>query len=461
MNTLRFFQSLKNPVFARLYIAQTTSLLGDALTWVGLALLAFELAGKNSAVVLSIALTLRVTAFVLLSPLAGAIADRFNRKRIMVITHLARMLIVSLLPFVTQTWQIYVLILALNTFNAFFTPTYQATIPIVTGQAEYPQALALSSATYQLLGVLGPGLAGSVAAFIGARQVFFLDALSFLVAAVLIFTLPGQLRVEQSQQARTTGRTWQDIKDGTTRLLADPFIRYALAMQLVTSVAGAQILVNTVGYVEGTLKLGNQQYGWVMAAFGIGATLSSVAFGTFNQSLERTTFVVMGAALNTIVLLPANYVNLAPLMILWLIAGAGQTLVNLPTQTLIADRIPATALGRVYGAHFAWSHLWWGISYPLAGWLGSNEAQAQFLYGSLIGLALLVVVQLTLVPRQHEHEHEHSREWHEHEHSHDDEHHDHAHEAGVIVTEPHSHVHQHQGRHSHRHYHDLHHLYRH
>ena len=420
-------------------------------------LLAFELAGKNSGVVLSSALTLRVTAFVLLSPLAGAIADRFNRKRIMVITHLARMLIVSLLPFVTQTWQIYVLILALNTFNAFFTPTYQATIPIVTGQAEYPQALALSSATYQLLGVLGPGLAGSVAAFIGARQVFFLDALSFLVAAVLIFTLPGQLRVEQSQQARTTGRTWGDIKDGTTRLLTDPFIRYALAMQLVASVAGAQILVNTVGYVEGTLKLGNQQYGWVMAAFGIGATLSSVAFGTFNQSLERTTFVVMGAAVITIVLLPVNYVSLAPLMILWLIAGAGQTLVNLPTQALIADRIPTTALGRVYGAHFAWSHLWWGISYPLSGWLGSNFAQAQFLYGSLVGLALLVVVQLTLAPQQHEHEHEHESEWHDHQHSHYDGHHDHAHEAGVIVSEPHSHVHQHQGRHSHRHYHDLHH----
>jgi len=62
MNTLRLFQSLKNPVFARLYAAQTTSLLGDALTWVGLALLAFELAGQHSAVVLSGALTLRVTA---------------------------------------------------------------------------------------------------------------------------------------------------------------------------------------------------------------------------------------------------------------------------------------------------------------------------------------------------------------------------------------------------------------
>jgi NRE family putative nickel resistance protein-like MFS transporter len=277
----------------------------------------------------------------------------------MVVTHLIRMGIVSLLPFVTQTWQIYALVLALNVFNAFFTPTYQATIPLVTGQAEYPQAIALSSATYQLLAVLGSGLAGSVAAFMGARQVFFLDALSFLVAAILIVTLPGQLRVAAGQpSAKTEGRTWQDIKDGTTRLLTDPPIRYALAMQLVASITGAQILVNTVGYVQGTLHLGNQQYGWVMAAFGIGATLASVAFGAFNQCLGRTTFVTIGATLITVALLPANYTNLATLMLLWLVAGAGQSLVNLPTQTLVADRTPADAQGRVYGALFAWSHLW-------------------------------------------------------------------------------------------------------
>ncbi|MDF5719484.1 MAG: MFS transporter [Rhizonema sp. PD37] len=206
------FSSLRNPVFARLYTAQTISLLGDALTWVGLALLAFELAGEKSAVVLSSALTLRVTAFVLLSPLAGAIADRFDRKRIMVTTHLARMLIVGLLPFVTAVWQVYALIFALNVFNAFFTPTYKATIPQVTGENEYPQAIALSSATYQLLAVLGPGFAGAIAAFIGARQVFFLDAFSFIIAAILIFTLPGQLRVNLSEQSlRTTGRIWLDM----------------------------------------------------------------------------------------------------------------------------------------------------------------------------------------------------------------------------------------------------------
>ena len=459
MNTLTFFRSLRNPVFARLYTAQTTSLLGDALTWVGLALLAFELAGKNAAVVLSVALTLRVTAFVLLSPLAGAIADRLDRKKIMVVTHIFRMLIVGMLPFVTQIWQIYVLIFALNVFNAFFTPTYQATIPLVTGENDYPQAIALSAATFQLLGVLGPGIAGSVAAFIGARQVFFLDALSFAIAAVLIFTLPGQLVVAQSQQpSRTTRRTWGDIKDGTTRLLTDAPIRYALAMQLVASIAGAQILVNTVGYVQGTLRLQEVQYGWVMAAFGIGATLCAVIFGTFNRSLPRTTFVLIGATLITLALLPANYANLTPLMLLWVVAGAGQSLVNLPTQTLIADRIPSGVQGRVYGAHFAWSHLWWAISYPLAGWLGSNFADREFLYGSLVGLMLLVVVQITLSPQLHEHEHLHYLSDHEHKHIHDEQH-QHEHNQWMAIGEPHNHRHEHTViiNHSHPHTRDIHH----
>ena len=461
MNTFRLFQSLRNPRFARLYAAQTTSLLGDALTWVGLALLVFELAGKNSSLVLSTALTLRVTAFVLLSPLAGALADRFDRKKIMVITHLARMLIVSLLPFVTQVWQIYALIFWLNVFNAFFTPTYKATIPLVTGQNDYPQAIALSSATFQLLSVLGPGLAGAVAAFIGARQVFFLDAITFVVAAILILSLPGQLTVESNQQpSRTVGRTLQDIKEGTTRLLTDAPIRYALAMQLVASIAGAQILVNTVGYVQGTLKLGEVQYGWVMAAFGIGATISAVAVGAIDTRIARTTQVLLGAAIVTLALMPANYVSLAGLMVLWAIAGAGQNLVNLPTETLIADRIPTALQGRVYGAHFAWSHLWWAVSYPLAGWLGSQFAENEFLYGSLVGLGLLAIVQITLKPQPHEHEHLHYM-LHSHEHVHD-EHHQHNHEPAMAVSEAHNHSHEHIGLfHLHPHGHDQHHRHSH
>ena len=440
MKKLHLFTSLHNPLFQRLYLAQTISLFGDALTWLGLALLAFELAGKSAPLVLAGALTLRVTAFVLLSPLAGVVADRFDRKPILMITHLGRMCLVCLLPFVREVWQIYALVLGLNIFNAVFTPTYQATIPLVTGKTDYPQAIALSSSTYQILGVFGPGIAGVLALFIGARDLFFWDGLSFFIAAILIGSLPGDLRVNASID-KSVGNIWSDIQTGTVRLWVDAPIRYGLMMQLVASIAGAQILVNTVAYVRGTLQQTAVEYGWVMMGFGLGATCGTIALGNYPQYRSNITTLLGGSLLIVTALLPANYVGLVPLIILWSIAGFGQSLINLSMQTLIADRTPTDIQGRVYGAHFAWSHLWWAGSYPLAGWLGNAVPGQTFLFGGLIGMVLLSIVYLVLKPDRFTHTH--AEFWHIHQHAHDTNH-LHAHLPDLeTVTGEHQHPHVH------------------
>ena len=450
MNKISFPTCLNNPIFLRLYAAQTISLFGDALTWLGLALLAFELAGTSAPIVLAGALTLRVTAFTLLSPVAGAIADRYDRKPILIITHLGRMLLVCLLPFVNSIWQIYALVLGLNIFNAFFAPTYQATIPLVTGADDYPQAIALSGTTYQILGVFGPGIAGVLALFIGARELFFWDGLSFIIAAILIGTLPGNLRTDiTSSPARSPIQSiGTDIKAGTARLWTDAPIRYGLMMQLVASIAGAQILVNTVSYVRGTLHQTAVEYGWVMMGFGLGATLGAMAIGIYPQYRSKIVTILGGGGLITASLIGANYAGLAPLILLWSIAGFGQSLINLSLQTLIADRTPTDMQGRVYGAHFAWSHLWWTGAYPLAGWLGTTFPDRTFLYGSLIGFGLLSIVQLLLSPDRFAHTHPEFS--HIHAHTHDLQHqHEHlGNLEGVAPTHQHSHLHS-QLRHTH------------
>lgn len=192
------FSPLKEKVFLKLYLSQTISLLGDAFTWVGIALLAFQFGGVHSAGILATALTLRVTAFIIFGPYAGVLADRLDRKKILYITHFVRMAIVACLPFVTTALQIYLLILFLNIFNAFFTPAYQAAIPqSIESEKEYSSGIALSNATTQLLGVLGPGLAGAIAAWLGAREIFFVDAASFIIAAVIILTLPSLMVIEK------------------------------------------------------------------------------------------------------------------------------------------------------------------------------------------------------------------------------------------------------------------------
>ncbi len=442
MNLLpRWLQVLRNSTFARLYLAQTINLIGDSLTWLGLALLAFELAGEQSGTVLAGALTLRVIVFVVLSPIAGVFADRFDRKLIMTWTHLARMIIVCLFPFVNQVWQIYLIVLTLNIFYAFFAPTHTATIPLVTSEADRSQAISLASATAQLLNAVGPGLAGSLAVFFGTRQVFFLDGLTFLLAAILIITLPRKLIVPQNlANPKTIHQTIADVKVGTVCLFADAPMRYALSMQLVTAIAGAEVLVNTVGHLQGSLHAGKLEYGWVMAAFGLGATVAALGSGYLKQKNSPILLISSGAILMTLAVLPANYVGLGGLLILWAIAGAGQTLVNVMVQGLIADRVTVEIQGRVYGAHFAWSHLWWAFSYPFAGWLGQYFPQSNFVVSSLVGLVLLILIGLVLRPQLLTHLQQ--GQWHEHDHSHD-EHHAHQHSAHIASQSNHCHLHFH------------------
>ncbi len=392
MSALAPFAALHNPRYARLYAAQTVSQVGDALTWVGLALLAYRLTGGNDAApVLGFALTLRVAAFVLFSPLAGVVADRVNRKWLLVGCDLGRALVIGLMPFVSAPWQVYLLMFGLNALTAFFTPTNQATVPLVVGRDDAGRAFALSSATTELIGIVGPGLAGLVAASVGGRDLFFIDAASFLLSGLLILTLPA-LRAAQGQ---VRGSTWRDVRNGSARLWHDPPIRFALLMELVAAVAGALILVDTVTRVRGTLGLGEAQYGWVMAAYGLGATLASLVVGMIGKRWPRTRFVLLGALLTSLAILPGDFLALYPLMAFWLLAGIGQNWVNLPTETLLAERTEEAAQGRVYGAHFAWSHLWWAFAYPVAGFLGSHFPNRAFLYGGLFALVVLAAVQLT------------------------------------------------------------------
>jgi NRE family putative nickel resistance protein-like MFS transporter len=293
------FSPLREKVFLKLYLSQTISLLGDAFTWVGIALLAYQFGGEHSAVILSTALTLRVTAFIIFGPYAGVLADRIDRKKILYITHFVRMAIVGCLPFVTTAWQIYVLIFFLNIFNAFFTPAYQAAIPqSINNEEAYGAGIALSNATNQLLGVLGPGLAGVIAVWLGAREIFFVDAASFIIAAVIILTLPPLLIPKSENKDIVQAKVWTDIVKGTRLLFANKAVRFALLIELVSAIAGAQILVNTVGYVKGQLHLTDKNYGYVMAAFGLGAAIAAFASGNFDKSKNRVAyFVICGVLL--------------------------------------------------------------------------------------------------------------------------------------------------------------------
>src|SRR5215210_932997 len=177
----------RNRAYKLLFGAQIVSLLGSGVTTVGLALFAYQFTGGASATtVIGNALMLRILAFLLFSQPAGVIADRVSRKRILIAADLIRFGLLALFPFITAVWQVYALIFAINAVTAFFTPTFEASIPEVVGDAHYVKALSLSRVASDVEAAASHALAGLLVALLGVRWVFWFDAATYLASALLV-----------------------------------------------------------------------------------------------------------------------------------------------------------------------------------------------------------------------------------------------------------------------------------
>src|SRR5918994_6731222 len=181
---------LQNRTYRHLFVAQVIALAGTGLLTVALGLLAFELAGADAGAVLGTALAIKMVAYVGVAPVVGAFADRLPRRAFLVAMDLVRAAIALSLPFVTEVWQIYVLIFLLQSASAAFTPTFQATIPdVLAEEKDYTRALSLSRLAYDLENLISPALAAALLTVIGFHWLFGGTVIGFLLSAALVFSV--------------------------------------------------------------------------------------------------------------------------------------------------------------------------------------------------------------------------------------------------------------------------------
>ena len=138
---------LRNRTYRRLFSAQIVALVGTGMLTVALALLAFDLAGGDAGIVLGIALTIKMLAYVGIAPVISALTAHVPRKTLLVSADVLRAIVALSLPFVTEAWQIYVLIFLLQAASATFTPAFQALIPaVLPNESDYTRARSTASA---------------------------------------------------------------------------------------------------------------------------------------------------------------------------------------------------------------------------------------------------------------------------------------------------------------------------
>ncbi len=181
---------LGNRTYRHLFLAQVIALIGTGLATVALGLLAFDLAGNEAGAVLGTALAIKMVAYVGVAPIAAAFADRLPRRTMLVCLDLVRAAVALLLPFVTEIWQVYVLIFVLQSASAGFTPTFQATIPdVLPDEKEYTRALSLSRLAYDMESVASPMLAAALLTVISFHSLFAGTVVGFLASAALVVSV--------------------------------------------------------------------------------------------------------------------------------------------------------------------------------------------------------------------------------------------------------------------------------
>lgn len=379
-------QILKNKTYARLFLAQVIAHGGTGLVTIALALLAYEIAGADAGRVLGIALALKMVAYVVIAPVVGAMTHRFNRKVLLISLDIFRAALFVFLPFITEAWQIYLFILAINAAAAGFTPTFQATIPdVLTDEADYAKGLSLARATYDLENLLSPIAAAAALTVLSFHGLFFFTAITYLISAALVF----MTLVPKAKPKTREATVLREITFGIRTYFARPALRGLMALNMAVAAAGAIVYVNTVIYVREALGSGESGTALAFAAFGIGSmgvamTLPRFLEGRSLRSMMSIGLVFLALGL-AVALGPKTW---AMLVVAWALLGAGSSFVQTPAGLLIRQSCSEAERPALFSAQFALSHFCWLFAYPLAGFIGT-DVSLQGAIGFMLGVVVL------------------------------------------------------------------------
>lgn len=299
---------LRNTTYARLFSAQVIALLGTGLLTVALGLLAFDLAGDAAGSVLGTALTIKMVAYVGVAPLIAAVVDRLPKKAVLVTADLVRLLIACLLPFVTETWQIFVLVFVLQSASATFTPAFQSLIPsVLPSPRDYTRALSLSRLAYDLESLLSPTLAALLLTIVSYNNLFVGATVGFAGSAILVVFTRMPERIEE----RVTSTFWQRLALGLNVFSRTRTLQFLLLTNIIVAAGTAIVLVNTVVYTRSALDLNDSGLALTLAAYGIGSLVVAVNVPWLAERIGVVRTMIAGGVVITAGLVGSIVVTIA------------------------------------------------------------------------------------------------------------------------------------------------------
>jgi MFS family permease len=395
---LGFWEVLRLPAFGRLWLAQLCGRLGEAIALVAMPLLVYALTG--SAELLSLIFILQLVPRIVLAPIAGVLADRLDRRRVILSADVARAALVALLLVADQPWQIAVLATLVAIGTAIAGPAELAAVPMVVPPGQLVPALSITQVAASVVRIVGPTLAAGIIALTGPRAAFAAQALCFVVSAGAIFGLALPPVARSSPTASPLERVVREMAEGLHIVWRNPIVRGIAAVEALWQIVFAVFVVTALVYVAETLRLGSEGpvvYSTLMAMFGAGTAVGALVARRVEDWLGRPRLMAIGY-LAPLLLIPAVLTPPLPVLFAcWLTLGFLDAWAVIAMQTYLAEAVPDALRGRVYATWTGMVTLGGAAGFALVGWvtprLGAPLTLA--LAGAVVGLGGPLLLLIT------------------------------------------------------------------
>ncbi|MCA1055729.1 MFS transporter [Rossellomorea aquimaris] len=348
----------KNKHFITLMTAQAISSLGDWLsivaiiTMVGLKWEATPM--QMSFIILSLALPMA-----LLGPISGTIADRMERKTLMILSDVIRGGLILLLVLASNVWMVYICLFLIGIFSSVFVPAKNGKLKEIVADEQIKGAMSLTSMIDSSTEVIGPLVSGILVTTVGAHNVFYIDSATFFLSALLIFFLPKAVnRIETSVEHENSevGSSFKkELKVGFQFLKKSTFFMYGLFLLgislLILQLSDSQIIVLIRQLTDASPDL----FGYTVTGSGVGMLVTGfyLAKKTDYNAFIYMCIGVLGIGLGFGGMGILTYYDVT-LSVVWfpaigLFAGGTAALVFIPFQAAVQEKTPVHMTGRVFG----------------------------------------------------------------------------------------------------------------
>lgn len=347
--------ALQHRDYRRVLAGLTVSQIGDWLYNVALVVFVYD--ATHSAAWVGIVTGLRITPYIVFGPLGGEIADRFERRAVMIVCDLVRIGLMLGLAVVAQTngpvFLAGVLAFLTTAAGTPYAPSTAAMTPELVGEDDLAAANGIESAVQNISIIIGPAIGAGLLALGSPAMAFYVNAATFGLSAIVVFSVRTRSRATTAEAAAAAG-TWKRVREGVGAIAGSRAARILVAFIIATSFIYGTDTVLFVLIAKEKLGTGADGYGALLAALGVGGLLASFVTNRLAQSPGVGTILVSGFVLYTaptLLMLVIHSPTLA--FIVQTARGAGTIIVDVLVITALQRWAPKDVVGRVFGVVFS------------------------------------------------------------------------------------------------------------